>query len=141
MKNYTIEDFNIPSKKSTIKTIISQLFYNLALTNKSGFVTISKTLHFLHPQLMIPIDRTYTANYFHDYTQPDVPKKKDTQIDWSFAFHQQLSSVYKKHQKLFDEISKDTKYPITKLLDNMLIGFAMYRNIYINRFDYQFIIL
>lgn len=139
LKNFRFHDFCNDSNVSEIETIILNLFENLNLTINSRFVTISKTLHFLHPQLMIPMDRAYIANYFHNYRMPDVPQKIEQQAKWNIAFHKELCSIYKKHKELIDRISIETKYPVTKLLDNMLIGFSMYRDIFIKEFNISFI--
>lgn len=146
LQNYRLLDFLDVDKTSVIQNILSRLFQKLDLTDKKNenspktlnrFVTVSKTLHFLVPQLMIPMDRTYTANYFHNYTNPDLPSNEhyDTQVKWSIQFHQSLARVYKLHEDTINEISISTLYPVTKLLDNMLIGFCMFRNNYISHFD------
>ena len=140
LKNYRLPGFCNDGNVSEIETIIQNLFENIDLTENSRFVTISKTLHFLHPQLMIPMDRAYTANYFHNYRMPDVPQKIEQQAKWNIAFHKELCSIYMKHKDLIDKISIETKYPITKLLDNLLIGFNMYRDLFIKQFNTPFII-
>lgn len=139
LKEFRFHDFCNESVANEIKTIIQKLFKELDLTENSRFVTISKTLHFLHPQLMVPMDRAYTANYFHNYRMPDIPKDIDGQARWNIAFHKELYSIYKEHKELIDRISIETKYPVTKLLDNMLIGFSMYRDIFIKEFNISFI--
>lgn len=126
VKKFHLQDFCNENKTIEIGNITSNLFEKLELTKNSKFVTLSKTLHFLHPQLMIPMDRTYTANYFHDFRMPDIPSNLKKQSEWNLAFHKELCMVYLNHQELINTISIETKYPVTKLLDNMLIGFSMY---------------
>lgn len=140
LKNYRLSDLCNDNNVGKIETIIQNLFENLDLTVNSRFVTVSKTLHFLHPQLMIPMDRAYTANYFHNYRMPDVPQKIEQQAKWNIAFHKKLCSIYMKHKDMIDNISIETKYPITKLLDNLLIGFNLYRDLFIQQFNTSFII-
>lgn len=140
LREFCFPDFCNENVVNEIASIIYKLFEVLDLTENSRFVTVSKTLHFLHPQLMIPMDRAYTANYFHNYRMPDIPKNIEGQARWNVSFHKELCAVFMKHKDLIDEISKETKYPVTKLLDNMLIGFSMYRDIFINKFSTSFII-
>ena len=140
LKNYRLSDLCNDNNVGKIETIIQNLFENLDLTVNSRFVTVSKTLHFLHPQLMIPMDRAYTANYFHNYRMPDVPQKIEQQAKWNIAFHKKLCSIYMKHKDMIDNISIETKYPITNLLDNLLIGFNLYRDLFIQQFNTSFII-
>jgi|GEM_PF-5077393 len=137
---YNFSDFADNQKKNEITDIVVELFDNLELTQNSKFVTLSKTLHFLLPQLMVPMDRTYTANYFHDFRQQDVPIEPKKQAEWNIGFHKTLCKVYMMHKDLIDCISIETKYPVTKLLDNMLIGFFMYRDMYIDKFSVSEII-
>ena len=136
--DYSFPDYINDNRASIIAGIVGEIFKSLDITHNSRFVTLSKTLHFLHPQLMVPMDRTYTANYFHDYSFPDVPKGIK-QSEWNYHFHKKLCEVYSVHKELIDGISKETRYPVTKLMDNMLIGFSMYRSQFINQFQPSFI--
>jgi len=137
--SYRFVDWSVEVKTKEISKIVQQIFATLELTENSKFVTLSKTLHFLHPQLMIPMDRSYTANYFHDFRLPDVPTDKNKQAEWNIAFHKELCKVYLLHKAMIDDISLETRYPVTKLMDNLLIGFFMYRDIYIRKFTPLFI--
>ena len=139
--DYKLLDFLDNTKVKTIKGLMKQLYRKIKLSKSNQFVTIAKTLHFFMPQLFIPVDRTYTINYFSNYKSPDLPsnKKYQKQVEWAISVHRSLATIYKKHQLKFDELSLKTKLPITKLLDDMLIGFSMFRNEYIKGFTKDYI--
>lgn len=139
LSDYTVIDFYNAARIKEIYEIVENLFKSLNLTKTSKFVTVSKTLHFLHPQLMVPMDRTYTANYFHNFSFPDVPREDKDQAKWNMEFHKALCKVYHNHKDLFDKISFETRFPVTKLLDDILIGFQLYRRFYCNQFDVSYI--
>lgn len=144
LNQYELLDFINPDKQEKIKQLLFNAYNQLNLTPKNPFVTNSKTLHFLMPQLFIPIDRTYTVNYFTDNKGVDLPYKDNKRelVEWAFSMHTLLATLYNKYKNRFNELSIQTKTPITKLLDNMLIGFAMYRRHYCQQFklkEYIFI--
>ena len=141
LNEYQLLDFCDGTTTQQISKILLKLYKNIKLSKLNQFVTISKTLHFFIPQLYIPIDRTYTVNYFSDYRGLDLPSNKeyDKQVAWAISFHRQLSQLYKNYKDEYDELSIKTKYPVTKLLDDTLIGFAMYRRYYCQQFNSQII--
>ncbi len=73
LMNYKIEKLN-EKEKADVLRISEELFNNLELVGKSWtgnkikskLVTFSKTLHFLIPDLFVPIDRRYTLDFFYD---------------------------------------------------------------------------
>ena len=66
LKKYSIEDLSEKNDKAEkIFNQLKNLFENLKLTNtKTKLVTFSKTMHFLLPNLIVPIDRKYTLKFF-----------------------------------------------------------------------------
>ena len=70
---FTYDLIKIDDKSNEIFT---ELFNNLILVKtKSPLVTFSKTLHFFLPNIVVPIDRKYTCNFFKLY--PNQIKEKE----------------------------------------------------------------
>ena len=99
-----------------------ELFSNLDLVadTKPRLVTYSKTLHFLLPNLFVPIDRKYTMKYFYGHT--NIPKNVERQ-------YRRLLDITEEY-RLFASLVKISKYKdtvwntnIPKTIDNMIIGF------------------
>ncbi len=125
LESYKLGTLKDKDKEEVIKSL-RYLFFNLNLTEtKSKLVTFSKTLHFLLPELVVPIDRRYTLEFF----QTQLPLSKD---QWETDKKQ-----FQVFEELFDkfiEISK--KYDLssyldkvwhvvpTKVIDNAIIGFV-----------------
>ncbi|MDY0083330.1 MAG: hypothetical protein RBR74_09130 [Ignavibacteriaceae bacterium] len=115
---YSIEDL----KKITVVEMLRELFMNLKLTEegKPVLVTFSKTIHFFLPELIAPIDRKYTLNYFYGNT--NVPKKKENQfkkfidIELEFCRISNITDL----SKYIDNIWNAN---IPKILDNAIIGY------------------
>ncbi|HLC79829.1 MAG TPA: hypothetical protein VJG83_05425 [archaeon] len=117
-----IKAFEIPE----ILAQIEQLFSSLKLvgTNKNGkekprLVTFSKTMHFLLPNLFMPIDRTYTLRFFYNNT--NVPQK----IAKQFEKHNQIflaANLFAQKHNLTQYL--DTKWNLNKpkIIDNLIIG-------------------
>lgn len=137
LNQYILPDFLNYNKQKEIEILLCKVYEKLNLSKSNPFVTTSKTLHFYMPQLFIPIDRTYTVNYFTNYKGVDLPDKKNKKdlVKWAMSFHRQLAKLYDLHIEEFNNLSIQTKIPITKLLDDMLIGFTMYRRCYCLKFD------
>jgi hypothetical protein len=92
----------------------------LVANGKPKLVTFSKTLHFFLPDLVVPIDRKYTLQFFYGSTY--VPKSDQKQFQRFMEIEQQ----YLKLQSNID-FSKfiDDKWNlnIPKTLDNLIIGY------------------
>lgn len=137
LNQYSISNFCDKSSATKIKNLLINVYKKLKLSKSNPFVTTSKTLHFFLPQLFIPLDRTYTVSYFTNYSGTDLPPKEKTEdlVTWAISFHKQLAELYLLYKDEFMELSIITKIPVTKLLDNMLIGFTMYRRYYCQQFN------
>ena len=137
LNQYTLLDFINESKCKEIEKLLCELYRTLKISINNPFVTTSKTLHFYMPQLFIPIDRTYTVNYFTNYRGADLPNKENKKdlVKWAISFHKLLAQLYYRFEEDFNELSTQTKIPVTKLLDDVLIGFAIYRRSYCAKFD------
>lgn len=107
---------------------LKDLFFNLNLTEtKSKIVTFSKTLHFLLPELIVPIDRKYTLDFFYNNKQLPTNKEKKENNEKQFEIFVELfdkfieiSKSYNLNQYL-DNIWHVTP---TKVIDNAIIGYG-----------------
>lgn len=123
LKKYSIEDLSEKNDKS--KGIFEQLktlFNKLKLTDTdTKLVTFSKTMHFLLPNLIVPIDRTYTEKFFklnfnnHKYEEFD----HFTNIESAFG-------LFASEVNLDDFVRKNSKWCKykTKIIDNIIIGYV-----------------
>jgi hypothetical protein len=105
-------------------SLLKQLFIDLKLTahKKPKLITFSKTLHFLLPNLVVPIDRKYTLNFFYGNT--NIPKNDDRQ----FEIYKTIQLEYSKYSKMFDLNKYQTgiwNKNHTKIMDNMVIGYLL----------------
>ena len=110
-------------EESTIKTL-SDLFEGLNLVQtKSPLVTFSKTLHFFLPNLVMPIDRKYTCDFFNIHPNVNSGKEKETQLDIFISLLKAISKFSRNNDlsRLIDPDS-DWNLNIPKIIDNMIIG-------------------
>ncbi len=119
IRNETIS--NLSNNKSVEKYLF-ELFQNIKLVylNKPPLVTFSKTMHFFLPELIVPIDREYTLNYF--YGNINVPKEKEKQFKM-FIDIESMYSDYANEHNLEIYIDNIWNRSIPKVLDNMVIGY------------------
>jgi hypothetical protein len=121
-----LEYFNNKSIKDIInieiQNILKELFFKLKLVYKDKplLVTFSKFLHFYFPKLVVPIDRTYTCNYFYGHTS--IPATLDGQFKKFIQIEKEFSEYCKRHN-LKKYLSKDWNLCETKVMDNMIIGY------------------
>ncbi len=101
----------------------SKIFYeNLSIVpdGKPKFVAFAKTMHFLLPDLFVPMDRTYTLGYFQGRTN----------INGDLESHFQLySQIYLefvdfaiRHTELPKFLDDYWNQNIPKIMDNIIIG-------------------
>ena len=117
-----LEGFRLRSlEKTEIQETLEKLFLDLVLVDKGKppLVTFSKTLHFFFPELIGPIDRTYTLNFFYGHT--NIPKSLDGQyrrfIDIELEFARFAGAISLSGYK--DRIWNTT---VPKVIDNAIIG-------------------
>jgi hypothetical protein len=123
ISNYKIE--SLPEKEypfviQNLKTLFDSLI--LVYNDKPKLVTFSKTMHFLIPDLIVPIDRKYTLNYF--FKNKNISKNYNRQ----FIIFEKLFS----HFADFSSKTKLKKYEdnswngnIPKIIDNIIIGYGI----------------
>jgi len=98
---------------------IHQLFKQLnVMRGASQLVGLSKTLHFLLPNLVMPIDRKYTLNFFYGTNVYE----KEREREWRL-FEQILRYFHKIAQQIKSYDISQEKDPIPKIIDKAIIGF------------------
>ena len=109
---------NIESAFDTLKDLHNKL--NLVSTN-SKLVTFSKTLHFMLPELVVPIDRKYTLNFFdvNNYQLTNNQYKGFSDFANAVASSEKSLTSYLKNSK--DGLTWLTSE--AKLIDNIVIGY------------------
>ncbi len=134
LKEYKIE--NLSEKEiDKFKEITKELFDSLDLVGKSWtgnkikskLVTFSKTLHFLLPNIYVPIDRRYTLDFFYSNkmvpTDSNIKKNNEKQIkvfnELFDKFHE-LATTY----NLKGYVDNKWNANIPKIIDNSIIGYG-----------------
>jgi hypothetical protein len=117
---FTIKDIE---KNMNIQNTLRYLFKYLQLVDagKTPLVTFSKTMHFYFNNLIVPIDRTYTAQFFNK----NVPSKKEKQWDY-FITIEKAFSLFSNKIDIGKYIDEERNWNIPKTIDNMIIGYIKY---------------
>ena len=116
LRNVTIEKWN-----NEISEKVKNLFMNLNLvaTGKPLLVTFSKTMHFILPDLIVPIDRKYTLNYF--FESHYIPDSKEGQYKIIDMLQKEFS-LFASSVTLSQYLNENWNLSRTKIMDNMIIG-------------------
>jgi len=134
LKDYKIERLNEKEKAEVLK-ISEELFNNLDLVGmswtgnkiKSKLVTFSKTLHFLIPNLFVPIDRKYTLDFFYSNkmvpTDSNHKRNNEKQIEVFNELFEKFCEIAKVYN-LKRYIDNKWNINIPKIIDNSIIGFS-----------------
>jgi len=103
---------------------IKYLFYNLVLvdSDKPPLVTFSKAMHFFFPELVVPIDRKYSCNYF--YNSINIPKEIDKQWKMFLEIQKEFCDFSKNNDLLLQFIDNNWNLCKNKIMDNMIIGYT-----------------
>lgn len=118
LSNYKIQRLG-NNRKREVKAKLSLLFNKLKVMKSKKLVGVSKALHHLLPDLVPPIDGTYTLNFFYgngSYDKSNQNKK----------FLEIFDEYYKISRKLLlkkSDLKRKEDTSIPKLLDNAVIGF------------------
>jgi len=113
LSNYALDDLSVEDYRK-VREIASEIYGNLSLMRTSGrLVSNSKTMHFILPDLVMPMDRENTLNFFYGNTS-ESPKK----------FMDIMDCVYQIAQKadLRRHLDKKWNQSITKVIDNAIIS-------------------
>lgn len=121
-KEYNLSNF---TEISNLKKL-QDLFTKLKLCKQNAkLVTHSKTMHFFLPDLFVPIDRTYTVQFFRGYTTN--LGSLNEQIGLFLQYHVQFSN-FAKEKDLKKYIDDKWNKTIPKVIDNAIIGFLRLKN-------------
>jgi len=109
------------SKNKEIADNLEKLFLNLNLVRtKAALVTFSKTLHFFLPDLVVPIDRTFTLKYFKGGISSERSKQFELFMDI-----QKKYSEFSNKVKLEKFLDNKWNLNIPKVCDNVIIGYGL----------------
>lgn len=106
--------------------LLSHVFCNLkVMETKRRLVGVSKTLHFLIPDLVMPIDGKYTMRCLYGYNRnAESPEKEFKIFKDIFIKYFQIARKLDLTQNDVDGEKWNTSVP--KLIDNACIGFLNY---------------
>lgn len=108
---------DIPELTATIWGIISNLRVSIA---EAKIVANTKALHHLLPDLVPPIDRTYTYSFFYDRTGLSLPEQEAFQ-----EIYPQLAKLARtNNDRIQPWIGKGFHASETKIIDNAIIGYV-----------------
>lgn len=115
---------DIESMLNAICKILENIFLNIRIMDsRRRIIGVSKTLHFLLPDLIMPIDSKYTMPAFFGYNKYSSDPKKEFQI-FKEIFIETYEIVEKLQLKQFDADGKQWNTSVPKLIDNAIIGFS-----------------
>lgn len=114
------------NKTEDIMDKVGFLFKRLVLVKKGKprLVTFSKTMHYFLPNLLMPIDRSYTLKFFYNNT--GVPKS----LDGQFEMYRQIFSEFDELSKTYNfrkHIDKEWNRTVPKIIDNIIIAYKKKR--------------
>jgi hypothetical protein len=112
---------DLESQKKTIK----KLFDELELVDtKTPLVTFSKTLHFILPNLIAPIDRRYTLRFFYGKNPEGCFNSLAKQFEVFWKIEMEFSKFAQKQKDLSSYVEADGwNRSVPKVLDNAVIGY------------------
>lgn len=129
IRNVTMEDLLEMEKRARgkIETRIMDIFETLDVTEAGcKIVSGSKTLHFLIPDLIPPIDRAFTGNFLSisDY-QFSSPKDDQTKI-FLYIFHKYLEILEECYSSIvcIYKNKQEYDYSVPKIIDNTIWGYC-----------------
>ncbi len=110
------------SQVADIVNIIWNIFININISvAEVKIVACSKTLHHILPDLIPPIDRSYTYNFFYNRTMLSITEKE--------ALSEMYLMMYKiaidNKNNINRWVGKGFNTSITKVIDNAIIGFVL----------------
>ncbi len=123
LEQYRIENLDYVDN---LKETIVSLFKNLKLVakNKPKLVTFSKTLHFFLPNLLMPVDRSYTLLFFYNNTNFNKTDDEQIQIYCDiFEQFRQFAKVWNYANYVDEKWNKN----IPKMIDNIIIAYIKQR--------------
>jgi len=125
MSRYRMERLN-KSEQGVLFNNLWLLFNNLAVMDtRSRIVGVSKALHFLLPDLVMPIDRRYILSllYLQQTRYSKEVKKEFSDFKDIFSEYVRLAQHINLSEDDVDNIGWNTSVP--KIIDNAIIGFVL----------------
>lgn len=124
-KLHLIDKERIPQK---MIELLKTLFCNLrVMESKRRIVGVSKTLHFLIPDLVMPIDGKFTMLYFYGYNKYSDKDEIEFKT-FKDIFVNTIEITSRLNLKELDVDGKGWNTSIPKLIDNVIIGFFTYHS-------------
>ena len=118
LRGHSLSEANDREFEELLKKL-RELFDSLELTasGKPKLVTFSKALHFMLPDLAVPMDRTYTLRFFFGSSAVDLRS-----FDPFEAALREFRSFSTAHPELAGYVDQVSNPSIPKILDNIIIG-------------------
>lgn len=107
---YNTEPFRFDSVRPVLERIYNDMH---VMKSKSKFVSNAKTLHFLFPRMLMPMDRSYTLKYFYGGTDGTAEKYLEI-IKFTFT-------IMTDHPDLKKYLDPHWNTTIPKMIDNAII--------------------
>jgi len=113
-----VESFDSP----VLLRPLNNLFRSLVIvpSGKPRFVAFSKTMHFLCPNLIAPVDRKYTLTFFRNH-QSALPTKEELQFELFIKIMEDYRIFVREHE-LKGYLDKRWNLSLPKVCDNIIIG-------------------
>ena len=113
---------DIYDEMGTLKTLAERIFCNLkVMESQRRIVGVSKALHFLLPDLIMPIDSKYTMTAFYGYNKYSNSHNKEFATFWDI-----IERTHEITERLGlspgDVDGELWKVSVPKLIDNAIIG-------------------
>ncbi len=124
LTKYKMDRLSDPEKQKA-KDKLAILLYGLnVMVGKCKLVGVSKALHHLLPDLVMPIDGTYSLKFYYGNTtyNENNQKEKFLEIFNKFCFIAKKLNLSKK------DLTGQWDTSIPKLIDNAIIGFVSDKN-------------
>jgi len=122
MSGYAIRNSEVLAQASLLN-MLEKLFGNIkVMKSTSKIVGTSKTLHFLLPRLVMPIDRTYTLNFLYGNNKYD--STLNMEIDTFKEVFGKFRDIAMKLSLSKDDVdNQGWNTTVPKLINNAIIGY------------------
>lgn len=113
---------DIYDEMGTVKRLAERVFCNIkVMESQRRIVGVSKALHFLLPDLIMPIDSKYTMTAFYGYNKYSNSAKKEFTDFWDII--QRTSEITERLVLGPDDVDGELwRLSVPKLIDNAIIG-------------------
>ncbi len=113
---------DIDDDLATIKDFLEKIFHNLkVMESKRKIVGVSKILHFLIPDLIMPIDSKFTMTAFYGYNKYSHSVNNEFKTFWDI-FERTFEISERLELSPNDVDGKLWNTTVPKLIDNAIIG-------------------